>query len=178
MTTQPSFESSAEPCLVVQMENSEEARSGEAICIMEGPRPEDSVGQVRESIGGNGYVEDDDDNMTIILVDNTSIDDDQGQRLAMDWISQTGPEMEERRRHVLIRELNRIQRASFLHFLLLCLIPTALLAVVAVTVFGTEEECASEATFCEREPRTFINAFTTRCVCEPIPVDRSIVRLP
>jgi hypothetical protein len=112
----------------------------------------------------------DDDDLTVILLDNT--DDNGQQQIGMDWIEQTGPEMEERRRNVLLRELRRVQRASFLHFVLLCLIPTALLLIVISTVFREDEDCKSDATFCELEPRTFINAFTTRCVCDPIPVDR------
>jgi hypothetical protein len=111
----------------------------------------------------------DDDDVTVIMLDQTAESQGHG---ALEWIEQTGPEMEERRRNVLLRELRRVQRASFLHFALLCLIPTALLLIVVATVIGDEEECSSDATFCELEPRTFINAFTTRCVCDPIPVSR------
>lgn len=110
-----------------------------------------------------------DDDVTVILLDQNAESQGHG---ALEWIEQTGPEMEERRRNVLLRELRRVQRASFLHFALLCLIPTALLLIVVATVIGDEEECSSDATFCELEPRTFINAFTTRCVCDPIPVAR------
>ena len=80
------------------------------------------------------------------------------------------PEMEERRRNVLLRELQRVQRASFIHFMILCLIPTSLLFIVIATVLGEDEECLSEATTCEKEDRTFINAFTTRCVCDAIAI--------
>ena len=116
--------------------------------------------------------EDDDDDLTVIVLDQNA-DDNYGNRFAaVAWVEQTGPEMEERRRNVLLRELRRVQRASFLHFCILCLIPTVLLLVVIGTVLGDEEDCESDATFCELEPRTFINAFTTRCVCDAIPVDR------
>ena len=116
--------------------------------------------------------EEDSDDVTVILLDR-STDDRVGERATIDWIEQTGgTEMEERRRNVLIRELRRAQRASFFHFALLCLMPTVLLVIVIAAVLGDDEECNSEATFCELEPRTFINAFTTRCVCDPIPVDR------
>jgi hypothetical protein len=47
--------------------------------------------------------------------------------------------------------------------MLLCLIPTALRIIVIATVVGDEEDVGSN--FCELEPRTFVNAFTTRCVC-------------
>lgn len=114
-----------------------------------------------------------DDNVTVILLDNnenhheTSIWN--GAATAA-WLEQSPDEMEARRRQVLLRELRRVQRASFFHFALLCLIPTALLGIVLVTVFSEDDTCFSEVTTCELEPRTFMNAFTTRCVCEPIPV--------
>ena len=133
-------------------------------------RPEEQTAEDPGSISGEDLqgVESDDD-VTVILLDQNAESHGHG---ALEWIEQTGPEMEERRRNVLLRELRRVQRASFLHFALLCLIPTALLLIVVATVIGDEEECSSDATFCELEPRTFINAFTTRCVCDPIPVAR------
>lgn len=115
--------------------------------------------------------DEDDDNLTVIVLDHA--DDGQEQPGATDWLEQTGPELEERRRNVLIRELRRVQRSSFLHFALLCLIPTALLVIVIATVVGEDQECPNDVTYCELEPRSFVNAFTTRCICDPIPVDRS-----
>lgn len=130
---------------------------------------EQTTGDAGIVSGENMQEADSDDDVTVILLDQTVESQGHG---ALEWIEQTGPEMEERRRNVLLRELRRVQRASFLHFALLCLIPTALLLIVVATVIGDEEECSSDATFCELEPRTFINAFTTRCVCDPIPVAR------
>jgi len=119
--------------------------------------------------------DDDDDDITIIGLDQD--DPEQGnnnsdpqQSAALAWIEQNGPEMEERRRNVLLRELQRVQRASFIHFILLCLIPTSLLFIVVATVLGEDETCESAATTCATEPRTFINAFTTRCICDAIDV--------
>jgi len=117
-------------------------------------------------------INEDDDDVTVIFLDNSG--ESGNDQAAIDWIEQTGPEMEERRRNVLLRELRRVQRASFLHFALLCLIPTALLAIVVATVFGDPEDCYSEATSCELEQRNFMNAFTTRCVCDPIDVNRGM----
>jgi hypothetical protein len=74
------------------------------------------------------------------------------------------------RRNVLLRELQRLQRTSFIHFMALCLIPTSLLFIVLATVLADDEQCESLATTCEKEPRTFINAFTTRCICDAITV--------
>ena len=111
----------------------------------------------------------DDDEMTIITLDHNN---DQNATAALAWLDQNGPKMKRRRRNVLLRELQRVQRASFIHFMLLCLIPTALLLVVVVTVFGEGEPCGSEVTTCRQEARTFINAFTTRCICDAIDVKR------
>lgn len=114
----------------------------------------------------------DDDEMTIITLEHNHLDDHDQNAAALAWLDQNGPEMERRRRNVLLRELQRVQRASFIHFMLLCLIPTALLLIVVVTVFGEEEPCGSEVTTCRQEARTFINAFTTRCICDAIDVKR------
>mmetsp|Transcript_5231 Transcript_5231/g.15219 ORF Transcript_5231/g.15219 Transcript_5231/m.15219 type:complete len:135 (+) Transcript_5231:1-405(+) len=114
--------------------------------------------------------EEDDDDVTVIVLENSA---DENEVMAHGWVDQDSPEMQERRRNVLLRELQRVQRASFVHFMILCLIPTSLLFIVIATVLGEDEECQSTGTTCEKEPRTFINAFTTRCVCDAITVARS-----
>lgn len=119
----------------------------------------------------NGRNQDDDDDETIIDLE-ADIDENDPHAAALAWIEQNGPEMEQRRRNILLRELQRVQRASFIHFLLLCLIPTALLLIVVVTVLSDEEPCGSDVTYCEQEARTFINAFTTRCLCDAVNVNR------
>lgn len=123
-----------------------------------------------------GSIDDsDDDDITIIMLDHNVANDSrnsQAENDAFAWIGSNAPEMEERRRNVLVGELRRVQRASFIHFVLLCLIPTALLIIVIATVVGDEEDCESDATVCSLEPRSFMNAFTTRCVCDAIPVNR------
>lgn len=108
-----------------------------------------------------------DDDITVIVLDRANNMDSTAASL---WAEQDSPEMEDRRRQVLLRELQRVQRASFIHFLILCLIPTSLLVIVIATVLGEDDVCESNATLCEQEERTFINAFTTRCVCNAIPV--------
>lgn len=121
--------------------------------------------------GTTEEVGDDDDDLTIIGLDHDPENGNNDQQAAaLAWIEQNGPEMEERRRNVLLRELQRVQRASFIHFVLLCLIPTSLLFIVVATVLGEDESCESDATSCAKEARTFINAFTTRCICEAIDV--------
>ena len=108
----------------------------------------------------------DDDDETVIVLDRQNTMDSG----ASFWAEQDSPELEERRRSILLRELQRVQRASFMHFLILCLIPTSLLLIVVITVLREDDVCESTATLCEEEPRTFINAFTTRCVCNAIQV--------
>lgn len=119
------------------------------------------------------HQQDDDDDMTIIGLDQDLDEDINHHRAAaLAWMEQNGPEMEERRRSVLLRELHRVQRASFIQFILLCMIPTALLCIVIATVLGDEEPCGSDIAICRQEPRTFMNAFTTRCICDAIDVNR------
>ena len=126
-------------------------------------------------IGRNDHegVESDDD-MTIIGLDH---DPEQGSRnqhqdAAIAWIERHGPEIEERRRNLLLRELQHVQRVSFVSFMLLCLIPTTLFCVLVATVLGDNDDCSSGVTACVMEARTFLNAFTTRCICDAVNVSK------
>jgi predicted nucleic acid-binding Zn ribbon protein len=92
--------------------------------------------------------------MTVIILEPG---DDEDEMVGSGWIDQDSPEIRERRRNVLLRELQRVQRASFIHFMVLCLIPTSLLFIVIATVVGEDDDCESTATTCEKEPRTFIS---------------------
>lgn len=110
---------------------------------------------------------DDNDDMTIIGLDHDPAIGN-GHSAGFSWIEQDGPAMEEHRRNVLLRELQRVQRASFIHFVFLCMIPTILLFVVFITVLGERENCTSTTTTCREDERTFLNAFTSRCICDAI----------
>ena len=83
---------------------------------------------------------------------------------------------QERRRHsAVLRELERTQRSNSSHFVLLCLVPTSLLLIVTVSVVGDIDECAGSLNndpykVCANEPKTFVNVFTTRCICEAVTV--------
>lgn len=114
--------------------------------------------------------DEDNENLTIIGLDDDTEQGDSDQQ-ALAWMHQNRPEIEERRRNILLRELQRVQRASFIHFALICLIPTTLLFIVVVTVLGEDEDCNSVATTCVKEAGTFMNAFTTRCICDAIDVN-------
>ena len=126
----------------------------------------------------------DDDNMTIIFLETESSmqnqgNDGDGNSNLPNWIDrldQTGDEIfDERRRTILLQELKRIQRRSFMNFAILCSIPVVLFTAMIIIVFSgsSDETCVSTITYCRFERRTFVNAFTTRCLCDPIPVERN-----
>lgn len=53
--------------------------------------------------------------------------------------------------------------------------PTSLLLIVVAAIISDDGECNDNynnvgggVTVCEREPRSFVNAFTTRCVCDAV----------
>ena len=64
----------------------------------------------------------DDDNVTVIVLENNADDE----VMAHGWVDQDSPEMQERRRNVLLRELQRVQRASFIHFMIFFMVVDAL----------------------------------------------------
>ncbi len=132
--------------------------------------PESAVDETNRRQSDDCSDNDDDDDVTVIILENGSND---GDTTGTGWVDQDSPEMQERRRNILLRELQRVQRASFIHFMILCMIPTSLLFIVIATVMGEDEECESAATTCTKEARTFVNAFTTRCICDAITVARA-----
>ncbi|KAL3817666.1 hypothetical protein ACHAXA_002011 [Cyclostephanos tholiformis] len=88
----------------------------------------------------------------------------------MAW--ETNEEQTALRREAIHREIERVQRANFVHFLVLCLVPTALLIIVIAAIVSEDGGCgdgaSDEFTSCEMEPRSFANAFTTTCICDAI----------
>lgn len=76
------------------------------------------------------------------------------------------------RREAIRTEVERMQHSNFIHFAVLCLVPTSLLLIVIAAILSEDGECGAEddygLTVCEREPRTFVNAFTTRCICDAV----------
>lgn len=48
--------------------------------------------------------------------------------------------------------------------------PTSLLLIVIAAIFSQDGECngIEGVMVCERESRSFVNAFTTRCVCDAV----------
>lgn len=84
------------------------------------------------------------------------------------------------RREIVLRELERVQKANFIHFFVLCLVPTSLLLIVISAILNEETECGNDyvdsggvSLVCEKEERAFVNAFTSRCLCNAV---KSIVK--
>lgn len=155
-----------------QRNNHEEGRSPPAFDQAdEASRLEEPVTSQYPCPVGSGDEDNlDDDDVTIIGLDNLLEQGEDHRATALAWIEQNGPEMEDRRRNILVSELQRVQRSSFIHFIILCLIPTALMLVVVATILSEEDDCSSVATTCIKEERAFVNAFTTRCICDAIDI--------
>lgn len=82
------------------------------------------------------------------------------------WTNEERDAYQERRREALSSELNRVQRTSFVHFLILCLVPIALIGLVLLSSFRGDDGCEGYGSVvCQREMRDFRNAFRNKCVC-------------
>jgi len=94
-------------------------------------------------------------------------------------------EYEQRRRIELLEEIKHVQRKHCMHVLFLAFIPILLLFVrlfsSVVNSGMNAEQCAESSTTiqingnplqinCDLEPRQFMNAFTSRCLCNAIPI--------
>ena len=93
--------------------------------------------------------------------------EEQHQQAAL-WNAEDDAANEERRREALLGEIQRSQRSNFVHFLMLCLVPTSLLLIVVASVVGENTECDNFPVHCVAEPKSFINAFTSRCICDAV----------
>ena len=117
---------------------------------------------------------DDDDEIQELVIRTNSASNNNNISAALDPTNQfpnwTLNEEEINTRREAIRiEIERMQRANFVHFVVLCLVPTSLLVIVIAAILTEDGECSGDGlTVCEREPRTFVNAFTTRCICEAV----------
>ena len=75
----------------------------------------------------------------------------------------------------LREQVERVQRANFIHFLVLCLVPTALLIIVVAAIVSKDSDCGTVGlTTCEMEPRSFTNAFTSACICDAVRITSSV----
>jgi hypothetical protein len=82
------------------------------------------------------------------------------------WTEEERTSYQQRRRESLGIELNRIQRSNCIHFSILCSIPLALLVIVLFNSLSDDSSCVGfENVICERNERSFLNAFGNKCVC-------------
>lgn len=79
--------------------------------------------------------------------------------------------VDERRREHLILELRKIQRTNFIHFAVLFLVPTVLIILVIWSALSMSRGCDSDIAGCTQEPRKFVHAFTSRCLCKAFEID-------
>mmetsp|Transcript_30344 Transcript_30344/g.36037 ORF Transcript_30344/g.36037 Transcript_30344/m.36037 type:complete len:192 (-) Transcript_30344:263-838(-) len=142
---------------------------------------------------GNGMVSETDENDVGDALDVTDIDntaevgtgeEDNGGQYSYFGVANPGdgphahrgtPEeiqlVDERRRETLILELQKIQRTNFIHFAVLFLVPTALIILVIWSALSMSRECDCDIAGCTQEPRKFVHAFTSRCLCEAFEID-------
>ncbi len=75
----------------------------------------------------------------------------------------------EERLEIILGKLKDLQMQSCRQFFLLCLVPTILMSVVIWAIIADLGHCGNDdLTTCSRERRTFINAYTSRCICRAI----------
>mmetsp|Transcript_25617 Transcript_25617/g.38273 ORF Transcript_25617/g.38273 Transcript_25617/m.38273 type:complete len:187 (-) Transcript_25617:27-587(-) len=115
--------------------------------------------------GDGNYYSDDDSTETVIEENYARRVIDQGGEFL--W-NEDDEAHEQRRREIIRAELERVQRSNFMHFMVLLLVPTCLLMVIFINVLTENADCDGASPHCENEPRSFINAFTTRCVCSAV----------
>jgi hypothetical protein len=124
----------------------------------------------------DGDSDSDIDDITVIVLDEAIENIDSANGVSSNWIDQNGPEMEERRLRILLPELKRIQRESFIRFAIMFSIPIVLLVIVlAMIPYTNNESCESDIVLCRIESRKFKNGFKGRCICDPIPTAKTII---
>jgi hypothetical protein len=119
--------------------------------------------------------DEDDDDITVIDMDHrTAMEHRSFRPVVFLWnVAHPVSAVEDHRRAMLLNEVQHMQRASFFHFVLLCAIPFFMVVIVLISNIGTQEQCTSQLSECTLEPRSFMNAFTTRCICNAVSVPKS-----
>lgn len=158
--------------VVLDRNQSEDGTTSEGIAMQEHGRLNNDATNEEIIATHNTTLSDDDD---VTVIDLTDEQDNIRNRLRSDnaaemtrWNTTNDAFHEDRRRTMIQQEMERVQRANFWHFSLLCLVPTSLLLIVIVTVLGQGDDCEglSINNYCANEPRSFIHAYTTRCICD------------
>jgi len=105
--------------------------------------------------------EDQDDNWSVIRMDENEYNYNAPSFNFDRWQWTNDDEDQERRRRITaVREIEQIQRSNFLHFILLCLVPTSLLLILVVTVMGNDNVCmGNDISQCFLEQKSFFQSF-------------------
>jgi len=151
-----------------------------------------NVEGISSSLTNNNTITTFNDPVITSIIDNSNIDNDEEEELIVQVpqnsnnnnnilgggvqftippVWEPSEEATAQRRRAIHQEVERIQRANFLHFMVLCLVPTTLLIIVIAAILSEDGECNGDVdglTVCQREPRSFVNAFTSRCICDAI----------
>ena len=101
--------------MTIQASGSDESNSP----IEETPQVSASPEQPEQAGSAHDFTESPDDDATVIVLDEPEENGDRGGP-DLSWVEQPGTERETQRRNVLLRELRRVQKTSFLHFTVLC----------------------------------------------------------
>ena len=152
--------------VVNEQEATSVLNSADSITDVENPLSESNNNHSANSIQEND--DDDDEIQELVIRTNSNINNNEPTIQFPNWtLNET--EIQTRRETIRI-EIERMQRSNFIHFVILCLVPTSLLLIVIAAILSEDGECEVEGglTSCEREERTFVNAFTTRCICEAV----------
>jgi len=130
---------------------------------------------VMTSISDNSNIDNDEEEELIVQVPQNSNNNNNilggGAQFVIPPVWEPSEEATAQRRRAIYQEVERIQRANFLHFMVLCLVPTTLLIIVIAAILSEDGECNGDVdglAVCQREPRSFVNAFTSRCICDAI----------
>jgi len=122
---------------------------------------------------------DEDDNITIIERDMPQQESNQNPFPGGAWmfhegmwfdLTQETQVHEDQRREVIRREVRHIQKANCFHFSVMMIVPLVLTIIVIIAVLKNYETCISSTPgiTCAEEERIFMNAYTTRCICNGI----------
>ena len=92
------------------------------------------------------------------------------------WTNEERDTYQERRRQTLSIELRQVQRKHFFQFVILCVVP---MTMIGLTILfhsfhdNTDmcEEYGNGSVICERERRTFLNYFGSKCFCNAFEVE-------
>lgn len=170
-----------------QVQQTRSARASSSAAAREDPRiinhNQDGAAEEEASVDPEGA--EDDENVTVIELANDRVDGQRDRQLRFvlsngHWIDLVSPPLaslnssldEERRTLDVAQQLEKVQKKTFCHFTLMCLVPTSLLLFVVVDAFQRRGlDCSGQSPHCENDPRSFLHAYTTQCICDAVAAD-------